>query len=186
MKRFLRGTALWLVSSAGCVSISTNAATPTAIERQLLGAYEELDRDLIMAASVRGDVRGAPGSWDSLKALALEGRALMRFNQDDVRELKSAGCLAEGLEGELIARPCAGALGDVSARVARVVDQENRARRALVSFAALAAAREAGRTVVAPAELTELRRAYHRLMRQAATPSDLFETVPGEFSPVTR
>ncbi len=188
MKRALGSTSalVVLICGAGCVSLSTNVASPTAIERQLLGAYEELDRDLVMAASVRGDVRGTPGSWESLRALAIEGRALMRFNQDDVAELKGAGCLAEAMDGGVVARPCAASLGDVSARVARVVEQENRARRAVVAFAALAAAREGGRTVVSPGEIEELRKAYHRLMRQAAGPTDLFETAPGEFSSVAR
>lgn len=168
----------------GCVSIGTNAANPTAVERQLLGAYEELDRELVMAASVRGDVRGVAGSWDSMRALALEGRALMRFNQDDVRELKTAGCLAETLEAELAPQPCTAALADVTVRVARVVAQENRARRAVITFAAHAAARETGRTMVSTEEVAELRRAYHRLMRQTAVKGDLFESAPGQFAPV--
>jgi|JI10StandDraft_1071094.scaffolds.fasta_scaffold375277_2 hypothetical protein len=175
---------LTLLLASGCVSINTNAATPTAIERQLLGAYDELDRDLVMAASVRGDVRGAPHAWEGLRALALEGRALMRFNEDDVRELKTARCVAEGRSGELLARDCSSA--ELGARVGRVVEQENRARRAVVTFAAYAAARERGRTVVAAGDVSELWQAYQRLLRQAAQPGDLFEAAPGEFAPVVR
>lgn len=175
---------LMLPLTGGCVSINTNAATPTAIERQLLGAYEELDRDLVMASSVRGDVRGAPQTWEGLRALALEGRALMRFNEDDVRELKTARCVAEANSGELVARDCASA--ELSARVGRVVEQENRARRAVITFAAHAAARERGRTMVAASDVTELWQAYQRLLRQAAEPGDLFEAAPGEFAPAVR
>lgn len=179
--------AMLCLGGAGCaLSISTNAATPTAVERQMLGAYEELDRELVMAASVRGDVRAEPTDWESVRALALEGRALMRFNEDDLRELKAAGCLAETLSGEVIARPCAAATAEVAPRIGRVVEQENRARRAVVTFAAHAAAREAGRTRVAPEEVTALWQAYHRLILQAAAEGELFETAPGEFAPVAR
>jgi len=175
----MRAVAILLLLGGGC-AITTTAANPTALELQLLGAYEDLDRDLVMAASVRGDPRGAP-SFASLRTLALEGRALMRFNEDDVRELKREGCAAESLEGQLVARPCTTA---IASSLPRVVDQENRARGAVTAFAAYAIAREQGRTAASPAEITEMRRAYARLLRQSARAGEVFETAPGVFGPL--
>ena len=178
-----------LVCAQGCVKIATSAGTPTALERQLLGAYDELDRELVLASSVRGDVARSAGSPESVKALAIEGRALQRFNEDDVAELKTAGCLAETLEATVVPRPCSLA-SDAAAAVARrrdrVVQDENRARRNILSWAALVQAREAGRDRATPDQLRELRRTYHLLLRESAGPGHLFEVSPGEFRPVER
>lgn len=166
----------------GCFTVATSAGTPTALERQLLGAYDELDRDLVLASSVRADIARAPGSFDSVKALALEGRALQRFNEDDLVELKANGCLAETLEATVVARPCQFvAQEDATKRRDRVIEEENRSRRAIVEWAAFVQAREAGRDRPTPDQIAEIRRTYQRLIRESAAPGDLFETSPGQF-----
>lgn len=173
--------AVWaLALLAGC-KITTNAANPTALERQLAGAYEDLDRELVLASSVRGEGGNEPQSFAALKLLALEGRAMMRFNEDDVRELKRAGCVAESREGALVARECAAPIAEA---LARVVEQENRARGAVIEFAAFAIAREQGRAAASSAEVAELRRAYFSLLSRAAKPGELFEGEPGVFAPL--
>lgn len=172
----------------GCIQAAVSAGQPTAIERQLLGAYEDLDEDLAMASSVRARDLDEARPQQSLRALALRARGLQRFNEDDVLELKAAGCLVERLDAELGAQPCALVQGDpsVARRRERVVDEENRARRVLVRWAAHEVARQEGRASPRPEELTEVRAAYRRLLRETAEPGHLVEVEPGVVRPVER
>ncbi|MFO0723135.1 MAG: hypothetical protein U1E65_05070 [Myxococcota bacterium] len=172
---------LWLLT--GCVSVVTSAAGPTALERQLLGAYDELDRDLVLAASVRGGAALTPGSPEALHAAAVEGRALMRFDEDDVLELKQLGCLGESLEALLVAQPCA-QQGAQEKRLARVIRDENQAREAVLAWAAHLLARELGRDAPTMAELAEMRAAYRRLLLETAAPGQLFEVTPNRYQPL--
>ena len=171
---------------SGCVTIGTSVATPTALERQLLGVYEELDEDLRHAASVRGDGAGTP-SFAGMRAKAVEGRALQRFNEDDVAELKAAGCLAETLQGRIVDRPCevAGETGEsLQRRLTRVVTDENRARDAIVSWAAHVQAREAGQPAPTADGVRNLWWTYARLLKEAAAPGHVLEVEPGVFRAV--
>lgn len=171
---------------SGCFSVVTSAAGPTALERQLLGAYDDLDRELVLAASVRGEAAFAAGSPEALRAAAVEGRALMRFNEDDLAELKGLGCVAETLRAEITERSCAGASEEILRRRARVIRDENQARRAVLAWAAYLRARELGREAPTAAELEELLAAYRRLLFETAQPGQLFESTPGKFEPISR
>ena len=168
----------------GCITASGTVAKPTALERQLLGAYEELDKSMVHASSVRASKQTA-ATFEKLKAQAIEMRALQRFNEDDVLELKSAGCLAESLRAALVARPCKGAERDPvrARRLARVVREENSARGAILTWAAYALARQRGRASPSAEELEEIRSAYQRLLQEAARPGHLLEVAPGRFAP---
>lgn len=179
---------LALLTSAGCITIASSVATPTALEHQLLGVYRELDDDLVYASSVRGDFVSPSGSYEALKSLALEGRSLQRFNEDDLAELKAAGCLAETLDAKIVDRPCDGVVADTGLQptLQRVIRDENRARSAILTWAAHAYAREAGAQRPGPEALAEIRRTYRRLLFEAATAGHLFEVEPGVFSPVSR
>ena len=171
-----------LAPSVACITISGSVATPTAVEHQLLGVYRELDRDLVYASSVRGDVVALSGSFESLRALALEGRALQKFNEDDLDELKASGCIAERRDSTVTQRECA----DVpQSRLTRVVADENAARAAILKWAAYAYARESGRQNPSQAEMDDIRQTYRRLLREAAKSGHLFEASPGRFEKVT-
>jgi hypothetical protein len=180
------------LSSAGCITVATSYGAQTSVERQLLGAYEELDRDLVEASSVRGDVATPPGSYESLKALAIEGRALEAFNQDDLVELEDKGCIGEAKDATVKALPCvfADGAGEDATRAARtrarVVDEENRARRSILAWAAHAFARAEGRQTPAPEDFAEIRGTYHRLQRERARAGQRFETEPGTFREIAK
>jgi hypothetical protein len=162
-----------LAGAAGCLNVSTSAANPTAIERQLLGAYAALDRDLVLEAAARGAEAGPSAevlSRDPLRARAVEARAVMLFNADDLDELRRDGCVVE-VEGARVerrrwARADSDPRADALAR--RVVDEENTSREALLAFAAAARARDSGRARLEPAEIEELRRALARLVASPA------------------
>lgn len=109
----------------------------TLLERQILGAYENLEKDLVLVASVRSvDTEGRlvplpdfpPGQRRALEALRVR-----EFYRDDVDSLKRDGVVGEGNDGYLAVLPSAPTLeGKRAALVENVLAQENAARRALV------------------------------------------------------
>jgi hypothetical protein len=174
-----------LLSCCGCITIATSYGAETAIERQLLGAYEELDQDLILASSVRGDVAAPPGSYESVKALAIEGRALQTFNQDDLELLETKGCVVEALDATIRAAPCpyTDAPDEEAQRAARtrtrVIAEENRARKNILTWAAHAYARADGRGKPSSKDFLEIKATYHRLLEERAKKGERFEVEPG-------
>ncbi len=163
-----------------CVTGAGTAAKPTALERQLLGAYEELDDSLAAAASVRAESEPTGQSFGRLEALAIDARATQRFNEDDLIELKDAGCIAETRAARVAVHDCAlGSKAAVSRRLTRVVEEENRARRDIVTWAAYAFARRDGRPSPSAEELDALRQAYRRLQYESARPGHWIEDDAG-------
>lgn len=170
------------IAPAGCVTAVGAVAKPTALEFQLLGAYEELDRDLMHASSLRAP-SGPSASFEKLRMEALEARGLQRFNEDDLLDLKNARCLAEGLGAKVVPRPCALLDQDPAARrrLDRVVREENRSRQVILTWAAFELARKGGRAEPSAAELVEIESAYERLLRDTAAPEHLVEVKRGAF-----
>ena len=81
----------------------------TALERQVLGTYEELGRDLASFASVRGvdpegNIKPAVPTTDSQQAV-LQALSNRRYNRDDVHSLLQSGFVGEGNDGMLIVMP---------------------------------------------------------------------------------
>ncbi len=177
---------LALGGASGCIQAALSAGQPTAVERQLLGAYEELDEELVHASSVRGAPGLEDASHESLQQLALRARSLQVFNADDVLELKSGGCVFETLRAELAATDCGLVNADPAARRrrTRVMDEENRARRVLMRWAAHEIARREGRAAPDASELAEVRAAYLRLIKETAQPGHLMEVTPGDVQPM--
>jgi hypothetical protein len=178
----VRSVLLSALALQGCVTAVGAVAKPTALEFQLLGAYEELDRDLMHASSLRAP-SGPAASFEKLRMEALEARALQRFNRDDLIDLKNASCLAEGLRAKVIARPCPLLSQDPAAqrRLTRVVKEENRSREVLLIWAAFELARKGGRAEPTRAEVEEIEHAYERLLRDTARPEHLIEVKQGAF-----
>lgn len=170
----------------GCVRAAGSVAEPTAIERQMLGAYQELDRELIWASSVRGSPRPTSG-LDELEAEALRMRLLQRFNEDDLEQLEDWRCVAEGRDARVRITSCDRLRSDdrwVRIRE-RVTSEENEARDVIIRWAASEVARREGRAG-ADADLVErMRAAYADLMRESAEPEHLVETADGELVPAS-
>ncbi|MBK8014572.1 MAG: hypothetical protein IPK13_24880 [Deltaproteobacteria bacterium] len=182
-----------------CLTLDATTAQPTAVERQLLGAYDELDEALVRASSVRGvsgwtlDGMGAgalpsPETYASVQSLALSARALQQFNEDDLLALKAEGCVVEALGAMVKARACAKVREDpaVARRLKRVVEEENRCRAAVVRWAAYEVARRRGRAEVSSAIRDEVRDAYRRLLLETAKPGTLIERAPGRIESVSK
>ncbi len=183
LRIWLAPTACLLASlvAAGCVSAQIQVVDErTALENQILGSYEELDRDLQLVASVRAvDADGArrgPPRFTEIRAQAVAARQTQQFHLDDVTELKAEGCLGEGNDGLLVARPCeAASTARVAERVARIVAAENQARKVLLLF-----------VVTTSPDLTEddtaeLARAWARLNRERAAEGHWIQAADGRW-----
>lgn len=138
-------TAVLALGSQGCLNklaglVDVNVQVvdeKTLLERQILGAYENLEKDLVMVASVRSvDTQGRlvplpdfpPGQRKALEALRIR-----EFYRDDVEALKKEGVAGEGKDGFLVTLPDAPKLDAKRAALAKnVIEQENTARRALI------------------------------------------------------
>lgn len=181
-------TAGLALAAAGCVRAAGSVAEPTAIERQLLGAYQKLDRELIWVSSVRGPAGGRPSAVDDLETRALRMRLLQRFNEDDLEQLADWQCIAEGRGAELRAVACPAVDRDETWRKIRrrVIEEENAARSVIIDWAAAEAARREGRADADDDLRARMRAAYAELLRSAAEPDHLVETPSGELAPASR
>lgn len=123
---------------AGLVDVNVQVVDEkTLLERQILGAYENLEKDLVMVASVRSvDTEGRlvplpdfpPGQRKALEALRIR-----EFYRDDVEALKKEGIAGEGKDGFLVVLPDAPKVdAKRQALVKNVLEQENAARKALI------------------------------------------------------
>ena len=109
----------------------------TLLERQILGQYQGLEKDLVLSASVRSvDTQGRlvplpdypPGQRKALEALRIR-----EFYRDDVESLKKEGVVGEGNSGFLVKKDDAPKLDTKrTALVGSVLEAENGARKALI------------------------------------------------------
>ena len=80
----------------------------TALERQVLGTFQEIDRQAILLASVRSvDATGRLVETPPLppdKRRVVKALQRMKFNRDDVDRLRGLGYLGEGNNGLLVFR----------------------------------------------------------------------------------
>ncbi|HOX46374.1 MAG TPA: DUF1318 domain-containing protein [Myxococcota bacterium] len=175
------GLGLALLAGVGCVEASIQVVDErTALENQILGAYEQLDRDLQLVASVRavgadGQAQPAPRLSD-VRQRAVQARQTQQFNRDDLEELKAQGCLGEGLDAMLAARPCAAQAEPATAqRLERLVAAENQARRLLLEFVVTTS------PDLTRADLPQLVEAAARAQREQAAPGTWLQEPGGEW-----
>lgn len=132
---------LFLPLAAGCGGLlNVNVMVvdqQTALERQVLGTYEQLGEDLALFASVRavepdGTLAAPPEVTDS-QAAALAALNNRRYNRDDLDALLRSGAVGEGNQGLLLVRDAnileaalPNGLGP------RVLEEENADRRVLL------------------------------------------------------
>jgi hypothetical protein len=168
---------------AGCVSAKITVIDErTALENQILGSYEELDRDLQLAASVRSadeptlltQAAGLPPVRD----LAIKARRDQQFFRDDIDEMKKAGCLGETNVGTIAARPCPSANeSGIGERIKRLIDTENHAREVLMRFI----------VTVSPdlteKDLTQVIQTFSRIQRENAEAGTWIQNDNGEWAP---
>jgi len=148
----------------------------TQLENQILGTFQRLEDDLILAASVRGE-RREPG-LSSLEREAVQAMMTREFQRDDVEALKSKQVVGEARTG-MLAVLAAPADEAEAKRVKELVDEENRCRLVLL------------RRVIAlgpglsEKDLPELQRVLYRLNAEAARPGDRLQREDGSWRLVT-
>lgn len=128
---------------SGCKNLAKVEVTlideRTQLENQVLGAYEELNDDLALVASVRGvDEEGKtrvppPASASQKRSLrAMQNR---EFNRDDIESFKREGAVGENKQGLLTFFETAKTEADAKhkAFVEAKVKEENEDRRAVMN-----------------------------------------------------
>ena len=180
MQRALSGRvaalALLCTLGAGCVSLKPVVLDrKTQLENQILGAFQRLEDDLILASSVRGE-RAEP-KLTPLQREALEAMMLREFIRDDIEELKTKQVVGEGKDGQLVVLSQPGEEPEAK-RVKGLVDQENGCRKVIVE-----------RVVGSSRELSErdlplVRQLFYRLNLQTARPGDRVQQENGAWTTV--
>ncbi|MFC1867644.1 DUF1318 domain-containing protein [Thermodesulfobacteriota bacterium] len=82
----------------------------TALENQVLGSYNSLDQDMLLAASVRGvdplgRIQRPPPRQSREQKDAVEGMQIIAFHGDDIESFKKLGWVGENNEGLLTPYP---------------------------------------------------------------------------------
>lgn len=107
----------------------------TALEAQILGSFSEVEKELILIASVRGGKGSdAKAKISNEEKEALRAAMNRQFNADDIEELKDEQCLSEKPDGMIESVACDAAKNDdkVSKLLAKLVDEENADRLAII------------------------------------------------------
>ena len=77
----------------GCAFNFDLTSQRTALENQVMGAYKELEDELVLSAAARGT-----GTASVAKPAVIAGQNQM-YNIDEIQELKNAGLFGEGGDG---------------------------------------------------------------------------------------
>jgi hypothetical protein len=147
----------------------------TQLENQMLGTFQRLEDDLILASSVRGERREARLS--GLEREAVEAMMTREFQRDDVDALKSKQAVGEARTGMLAVLTPPSDEAEAK-RVKQLVAEENRCRQVLL------------RRVIAlgpdlsDKDLPELQRVLYRLNVQIARPGDRVQGEDGAWRAV--
>jgi len=140
--RALAVMAATILLATGCVGrlFDVNlriAGEQTSLEKQVLGSYSALGRDLLAYSSVRGvepdgSLRVPPPATDSQKGVAAAMRNQL-YNRDDIDLLLLAEVVGEGRDGMLAVRGAATQpIPFNSGQVNALVEEENADRAAIM------------------------------------------------------
>jgi hypothetical protein len=161
---------------AGCQSyVPVMMSTKTHLENQILGTFKRLERDLILASSVRGD-SPAP-KLSPLQREAVEAMMSREFNRDDIDALKQEKILGEANTGLLVILKPPTEVAQVK-RVRDLLAQENRDRMVIIKRAI-----QLGKNL-SPKDLPAVRRTFYRLNVQIARPGDKIQLLSGRWEEV--
>lgn len=129
---FLGAFALLTLLAGGpaCVSVRPKVVSEkTQLENQILGSFDKLENDLILASSVRS--MAAPGAELSpAHREALMAVMNRQFRRDDIEELKGKKVAGESLQGTLSLRETRETRENAAVRLqaTKLIGEENRDR----------------------------------------------------------
>lgn len=153
----------------------------TLLERQILGSYDELSKDMVMLASVRGVDEGGkikplpyipPGKERALRALQSR-----EFNRDDIEAFKRDGCAGENKDGLVSILPCGAAKKDKEyAKLMDDVVKEENSDRLIV----LARVLETSENLTSK-DLPKLQRVFAQMNRDTAKSGEKIQNDDGQW-----
>jgi hypothetical protein len=150
-----------------------NIGTKTALERQMMGDFEPLTEEELLASSVRaGPMHARSGGLDERQSRALAARRRQVFNRDEIDDFKAKGCLGEARDATIALRRC-DADADNLRRRTELVAQENADRAAILDWIA------SGDDAFADAGRSQLVDMYHRLLVVKSKQGDWVEDQGG-------
>lgn len=176
----LRPTAALALAAllGGCVTVRPVVLDrKTELENQILGTFRRLDRELILASSVRGAAVAARLS--PLQREALEAMLNREFNRDDIDALKDKQVVGEGSDGLLKVLVAGGEAAEAQ-RVLRLVEQENKDRMVIMRRVIQVD------PTLRDKDLPLVRRIFARLMAQVATPGQRVQQEGGAWDTVRK
>ncbi|HHS12581.1 MAG TPA: DUF1318 domain-containing protein [bacterium] len=106
MRSFLIGVGLLFLVTQCSIKAPEVRVTgeKTALEREVLGTYHQLEEDTWMVASMRSSRREGEVRLSPEKERVLEAMQTQKFNKDDVDEFKRKGLVGESKDGMLVIR----------------------------------------------------------------------------------
>jgi len=153
----------------------------TALERQVLGTYQQLDGDLTLLASVRsldaqGRLKPAPELPEG-RRLAVRALQRSRFNQDDIERLKAGQIIGENNQGYLTYFETGATRDDPkqAAFAQEMVSQENSDR--LILYRRVMEVTEG----FGEGDLPKVEKIMAGLMADSARPGDLAQDAAGRW-----
>lgn len=166
------------VLCSACVTVKPVVVDrKTQLENQILGTFQRLEDDLILASSVRGERREPRVS--NLEREAIEAMMTREFQRDDVDALKAKQAAGEANTGLLVLLTPPAEPAEAK-RAKDLVAEENRCRQVLL------------RRVIAlgpslsEKDLPELQRILYRINAQTARPGDRVQGEDGAWRTVTQ
>lgn len=172
---------LWMgFWAAGCIRTNSIAlGRKTELERQLMGRLEPFSNEELLAASVRAESSAARGPLLETEARAIAARRRQIFNRDDVAALQQAGCVGEGRDGVVEARPCprSQVVAALLSSRPRLVREENEDRGAIIEWAI-----DSDPTLT-PGDLPQVWAIYHLLAVERAPRGAPVEQEDGQWRP---
>jgi hypothetical protein len=167
-----------VVLCSACVTVKPVVIDrKTQLENQILGTFQRLEDDLILASSVRGERREPRMS--NLEREAIEAVMTREFQRDDVDALKAKQAVGEANTGLLVLLTPPAEAAEAK-RAKELVAEENRCRQVLL------------RRVIAlgpnlsDKDLPELQRILYRINAQTARPGDRVQGEDGAWRTVTQ
>ncbi len=106
----------------------------TALEKEVVGTYRQIDQDTWMVASTRSDTPQKTVTISPEKKRVLDAKQRQRFNQDDVEEFKKKGYVGENNQGFLAVMDTTklGEDAENASLVKTIVQEENQDREVII------------------------------------------------------
>ncbi len=184
--------ALLLAALCGCTLADVKVevvSERTTLENQVLGAYNALDREMLLAASVRGvDARGEirkPPRHSQEHRDAITALQVLAFHADDLQAFKRLGWVGENNEGLLTSFDMKAALPppDLAEFAARYTGEEFEAVVSRCNEAREVVMRRVIETSehLSEEQLPEVRRIFGRLNVENALPGEKIQGPGGDW-----